>query len=155
MLNCKNILWPWTYKKVTLLSCGVWQVNFCNYTSSNNIWSYCLWLAYIIQKRQESILYKILIRFFKDFSWCEKVNFSKSFSIRRPKVKITTSAEIYKQINMLRHDYVFWMLLIHNAKLFQAFRKRHMLTLVFWSLLLVLLYYAKHSIQRINPLTVI
>lgn len=28
----KNILWPQTYRKVTLLSCGVWQVNFCNYT---------------------------------------------------------------------------------------------------------------------------
>lgn len=28
----KNILWPQTYRKLTLLSCGVWQVNFCNYT---------------------------------------------------------------------------------------------------------------------------
>lgn len=52
----KNILWPRTYKKVTLLSCGVWQVNFCNYTFSKNKWNCRSLLFYIIKKRQKMFL---------------------------------------------------------------------------------------------------
>lgn len=52
----KNILWPQTYRKVTLLSCGVWQVNFCNYTFSKNKWNCRSLLFYIIKKRQKMFL---------------------------------------------------------------------------------------------------
>lgn len=52
----KNILWPQTYRKVTLLSCGVWQVNFCNYTFSKNKWNCRSLLFDIIKKRQKMFL---------------------------------------------------------------------------------------------------
>lgn len=76
----KNILWPWTYTKVTLLSCGVWQVNFCNYTFSNNKWNCRSLLFHIIKKKGKIFSIVQYPRLIFYYSWHVKVTFQTAFS---------------------------------------------------------------------------